>query len=102
MKLDLEIAIDQQTRTCDRTFEGVSDSGCPPVPAGQPRPFLVQIRVNPHIIFNLPCILESNIIIYIIYIMISCCLVSQRVLNCNQAGALYFSVLRIGIVFYIS
>ena len=43
MKFDLEIAIEQQTRACDRTFEGVPDSGCPPVPAGQPRPFLVPI-----------------------------------------------------------
>ena len=41
VKFDLEIAIDQHTRACDRTFEGVPDSGCPPVPAGQPRPFLV-------------------------------------------------------------
>ena len=46
VKFDLEIAIDQQTRACDRTFEGVPDSGCPPVPAGQPRPFLVQIVPN--------------------------------------------------------
>ena len=29
MKFDLEIAIDQHTRACDRTFEGVPDSGCP-------------------------------------------------------------------------
>ena len=36
VKFDLEIAIDQHTRACDRTFEG-----CPPVLAGQPRPFLV-------------------------------------------------------------
>ena len=36
--LDFEIAVDQQTRARDRTFEGVSDSGCQPVPAGQPRP----------------------------------------------------------------
>ena len=27
MKIDLEIAIDQQTRACDRTFEGVPDRG---------------------------------------------------------------------------
>ena len=46
VKFDLEIAIDQHTRACDRTFEGVPDSGCPPVPAGQPRPFLVQIMPN--------------------------------------------------------
>ena len=43
MKFDLEIAIDQQTRACNRSFEGAPESGCPPVPAGQPRPFLVQI-----------------------------------------------------------
>ena len=46
VKIDLEIAIDQQTRACDRTFEGVPDSGCSPVPAGQPRRFLVQIIPN--------------------------------------------------------
>ena len=46
VKFDLEIVIDQQTRACDRTFEGVPDSGCPPLPAGQPRPFLVQIMPN--------------------------------------------------------
>ena len=44
MTLDFDIAVDQQTRACDGTFEGVPDSGCPPVPAGQPRlprPYLV-------------------------------------------------------------
>ena len=41
VKLDFEIAVDQQTRAHDQTFEGVPDSGCPPVPAGQPRPYLV-------------------------------------------------------------
>ena len=41
VKLDFEIAVVQQTRARDRTFEGVPDSGCPPVPAGQPRPYLV-------------------------------------------------------------
>ena len=41
MKLDFEIAVDQQTRAHDQTFEGVPDSGCSPVPAGQPRPYLV-------------------------------------------------------------
>ena len=41
MKLDFEIAVVQQTRAHDQTFEGVPDSGCPPVPAGQPRPYLV-------------------------------------------------------------
>ena len=43
VKLDFEIAVDQQTRARDRTFEGVLDSGCPPVPAGQPRPYLVNV-----------------------------------------------------------
>ena len=43
VKLDLEIAVDQQTRARDRTFEGVPDSGCRPVPAGQPRPYLVNL-----------------------------------------------------------
>ena len=41
MKLDFEIAVDQQTKAHDRTFEGVPDSGCPPVPAGQSRSYLV-------------------------------------------------------------
>ena len=41
VNLDFEIAVDQQTRAHDQTFEGVPDSGCPPVPAGQPRPYLV-------------------------------------------------------------
>ena len=41
VKLDFKIAVDQQTRAHDQTFEGVPDSGCPPVPAGQPRPYLV-------------------------------------------------------------
>ena len=41
MKLDFDIAVDQQTKAHDRTFEGVPDSGCPPVPAEQPRPYLV-------------------------------------------------------------
>ena len=46
MKLDFEIAVDQKTKDHDRTFEGVPDSGCPPVPAGQPRPFLVNFWLN--------------------------------------------------------
>ena len=41
VKLDFEIAFVQRTRARDQTFEGVPDSGCPPVPAGQPRPYLV-------------------------------------------------------------
>ena len=43
VKLDFEIAVDQQTRARDRTFEGVPDSGWLPVPAGQPRPYLVNL-----------------------------------------------------------
>ena len=41
MKIDFEIAVDQKTKAHDQTFEGVPDSGCPPVPAGQPHPYLV-------------------------------------------------------------
>ena len=41
VKLDFKITVDQQTKARDRTFEGVPDSGCPLVPAGQPRPYLV-------------------------------------------------------------
>ena len=40
MKLDFEIVVNQKTRARDRTFEGVSDSGCQPVPTGQPQPYL--------------------------------------------------------------
>ena len=43
MKFDFEIAVDEQTKAHDETFEGVPDSGCPPVPAGQPRPYLVKL-----------------------------------------------------------
>ena len=43
VKLDLEIAVVQQTKARDRTFEGVPDSGCLPVPAEQPRPYLVNL-----------------------------------------------------------
>ena len=46
VKLDFEIAVDQQTKTSDRTFEGVPDPNRQKVPAGQPRPYLVQIRPN--------------------------------------------------------
>ena len=41
VKLDFEIAVDQQTKVHDLTFEGFPDSGCPVVPAGQPRSYLV-------------------------------------------------------------
>ena len=46
VKLDFEIAVDQQTKTSDRTFEGVTDPNRQTVPAGQPCPYLVQIRPN--------------------------------------------------------
>ena len=46
MKLGFDIAVDQQTRTSDQTFEGVPDPNRQTVPAGQPRPYLVQIRPN--------------------------------------------------------
>ena len=41
--LDFEIAVDQQSSARDRTFEGVPDSGCPLVPEGQPRLYLVNL-----------------------------------------------------------
>ena len=46
VKLDFEIAVVRQNRAHDRTFEVVPDSGCPPVPAGQPRPYLVNLWPN--------------------------------------------------------
>ena len=46
MKLDFEIAVDQQTMAHERTFEGVPDSGCQPVPAGQQRPYMVNYLPN--------------------------------------------------------
>ena len=75
MKLDFEIAVDQQNNANDQTFEGFrtpvvykipyrrartwpcgcareqrylayKDSGCPPVPAGQPRPYLVNFWLS--------------------------------------------------------
>ena len=46
VKLDSEIVFDQQTKAHDQTFEGVPDFGCPPVPAGQPRPYLVNSWLN--------------------------------------------------------
>ena len=41
VKLVSEIAVDQQTRTGDQTFEGNPNSKHPPVPAVQPRRYLV-------------------------------------------------------------
>ena len=46
VKLDFKIAVDQQTKTSDRTFEGVPDPNRQTVPTGQPRQYLVQIRPN--------------------------------------------------------
>ena len=45
-KLFFEIAVDQKTKAHDRIFEWVPDSGCPPVPARQPRPYLVNFWLN--------------------------------------------------------
>ena len=45
-KLDFEVAVDQQTKAHDQTFEGVPDSGFSPVSAGQPRPHLVNFWLN--------------------------------------------------------
>ena len=46
VKHDFEITVGQLTRAHDQTFEGVLDSGCPPVPAGQPRPYLLNFWLN--------------------------------------------------------
>ena len=46
VKLDFEIAVDQQTKAHDQTFERVPDSGCPPEPAGQPHPYFVNFWLN--------------------------------------------------------
>ena len=48
VKLDFEIAVEQQTRARDRTFEGVSNPGCPPVAVHveQPRPYFVNLWPN--------------------------------------------------------
>ena len=46
VKLDFEIAVDQKTMACDRTFEGVPESRFTPVTAGQPRPYLVNLWPN--------------------------------------------------------
>ena len=48
-KLDFEIAVDQQTKAhppMTKLIKGVPDSRCPPVPAGQPRPYLVNFWLN--------------------------------------------------------
>ena len=41
VKLDFKIAVIQLTRARDKAFEGVPDTECPLVPAGQPRPYSV-------------------------------------------------------------
>ena len=46
VKLDFKIAIDQQTKAHDQTFEGVPATGRPPLPAGQPRPYFGSILPN--------------------------------------------------------
>ena len=46
VKLDFEIAVDQQTKAHDRTIEGVPDIMCPLVNSGQPRPYLVNFWLN--------------------------------------------------------
>ena len=46
MELDLKIAVDQHTKAHDQTFEGLLDSGYPPVPAGQPCSYLFNFWVN--------------------------------------------------------
>ena len=46
VKIYFEITVDQQTRVRDQTFEGIPDSGCPPVPAGQSHPHLVNFWLN--------------------------------------------------------
>ena len=75
MKLGFEIAVDQQTRTGDRTFEGVPDPNRQTVPTGQPRPYLVQNRPNlakypehaqntdfrsPELVYEFPSRLDKN------------------------------------------
>ena len=46
VKPDFGIAVDQKTKAHDQTFEGVPDSGFTPVPAGQSRPYLVNLWLN--------------------------------------------------------
>ena len=47
VKLDFEIAVGQHTKAYGRTFEGIPDSGWPPIPAGQPaRLYLVDFWLN--------------------------------------------------------
>ena len=42
MKLFFEIAVAQQTKARNQTFDWVVDPNCPPVPTLQQRPYLVQ------------------------------------------------------------
>ena len=46
VQLFFEMAVEQQTRARDQTYDGVPDSECPPVPVGQPRPYLVNFWLN--------------------------------------------------------
>ena len=46
VKLVSEIAVDQQTKTIDQTFEEVPDPNRPPVPVVQPRLYLVTFWPN--------------------------------------------------------
>ena len=80
MKLYFEIAVDQQTRACDRTIKGVLDSGYPPVPAGQPRPYLVNCwpkfakspqRVQNHAVGCFTCTYLSPEHMYISFFLLS-------------------------------
>ena len=52
MKLYLEIAVDQQTRAGDRTFEGVPNSGCP----GTATPIFGQFLSNHLNMFKTMCL----------------------------------------------
>ena len=49
VKFDFEIAIDQQTRACEQTVEGVLDSGSRPVPGGHPLdPLQYSVQIMPN------------------------------------------------------
>ena len=62
MKLDFEIAVDQQSKAHDQTFEGVPDSGCPPVPAGQP--YLVNFgSILPNQLYMLKTVLWGALLV---------------------------------------
>ena len=46
MKLFSEIAVDQQAKARDRIYKEVPEFGSPPVPAGQPCPYLINFLLN--------------------------------------------------------